>query len=113
MIALHNNYSFKFSDTKHVYCILAKKPLNIARAAFYSVSKDNTKRVILGYTNENTCIRDTNRLKVMLNEPEITCEKMPLEDVKYIASLMKMELAVILCENNDKYEIYYSTCNSS
>lgn len=112
MIALHNNYSFKFANTKHVYCILEKPSVTMSRAAFYSVSKDNTKRVILGYKDQYTCMRDTNRLRSSLNMSELVCEKMRFEDVKYMASLMKMELAIILCENDNTYEIFYSTCTT-
>ncbi len=113
MITLHNNYSFKFTKSKHVYCILEKKVLNTSRGAFYSVSKDNTKRVLLGYENENTCIQNTHRLRHLLNNPEITHTKIELQDIKYIANLMKLELAIIICESDDSYEIYYSTCNST
>ena len=112
MIKLHNNYSFKFTKTKHVYCILEKKVLNTSRGAFYSVSKDNTKRVLLGYENENICIQNTHRLRHAMNNPEITYTKINLDDIKYIARLMKLELAVIIAEHNDSYEIYYSTCSS-
>jgi hypothetical protein len=102
MITLHNNYSFKYTKSKHVYCILEKKILNTSRGAFYSISKDHT-----------TCIQNTHRLRHLLNNSEITHTKMELQDLKYIANLMKLELAIIICEKNDSYEIYYSTCNST
>ena len=113
MITLHNNYSFKFTKSKHVYCILEKKVLNTSRGAFYSVSKDNTKRVLLGYENEYTFVQNAHRLRHLLNNPDITHSKIDLQDMKYIASLMKLELAIILCERDDSYEIYYSRCTTT
>ena len=78
MITLHNNYSFKFTKSKHVYCILEKKVLNTSRGAFYSVSKDNTKRVLLGYENEYTCVQNAHRLRHLLNNPaDMFAAKLP------------------------------------
>lgn len=103
MLTLKNNFTYKYSTCKHIYCITDRKCASSHRMGVYSVPHKN-ERVVIGFADFEQCYVYVGRLQQEMNNLEIEAVRLDLNEVKYISCLMKLPVCVILNEGDQENE---------
>lgn len=119
IITFSNNFTYKYTTAKKVYCITNNKWCGSTRHInLYTVphvaretkQKDN---VILGFTDPNVCSVYVNNLRMGQGDASIEAIYMDFDDVKDISFMMKLAFTLVLNERinegsgEDIFDIYY------
>jgi phosphotransferase system IIB component len=117
MIKILDNYTYKFINRKHVYCISDCKTKTFSTTKYYSiphVSKETglINNALIGFANIKQCTGCVRELRKDFSSSEIIPIKVKLEDLKYMGSVMNLPVVVIIDEALGydlarTYEIYY------
>lgn len=117
MITLNDNYTYKFTNSKHVYCISRARTHHLTKVVYYTIphvkkSTTDIPNAILGFTDLKPCIRCVEQLRNMHEDDRIVPFQVSLDDVKYMGAIMNIPLIVVIGDvrskgSNGMYEIYY------
>jgi hypothetical protein len=118
MIKFRGNYSYRYVNMKHVYLISNSKPYQSTKMNFYTVPYtsqevgSSTNNVIVGFKNRDVCMDLVKNLNELVIEEQVIAVCFSIDEAKYIASLMKIPLVILLdikeVNNTKHYEIHYS-----
>lgn len=109
MLTLNNNFTYKYSSAKNIYCITDRKCASTHRMGVYSVPHKN-ERAVIGFTDFNQCHVYVRRLQQDTNNLDIDAVHLDVSEVKYISYLMKLPVCVIMNESDqeeDQFDVHY------
>lgn len=111
---LVNNFSYKYVNTKNVFCITGKIKPKYFDTTFLSIpytSTDNKieTNVLVSYTDKNICNKEIIKLNKDLKlKDDINLFEITLDEFKYMGIIMNIPIVVIINDKLDNiYEIYY------
>lgn len=117
MITLNDNYSYKYTNSKNIYCISRTRTHHLTKVVYYTIPHTKkgviaTPNAILGFTELRPCIRCVEHLRHIHEDDRIVPFQVSLEDVKYMGAIMNLPLVVVIGDVRKKdsdgtYEIYY------
>lgn len=109
MLSLKNNFTYKYSSAKNIYCITDRKCASTHRMGVYSIAHKN-ERAVVGFTDFKQCHVYVRRLQQDMNNLEIDAVRLDLKEIKYICHLMKLPVCVIMNESDreeDEFDVHY------
>lgn len=114
MIQLRNNYSYKFTNAKHVYCIVQDRNVRSPHYSLYSVPHTTihtTSNVLIGFVDPKFCDNISRMLQEKQCSKDIAPARIELDEFKYIGNMMNLPVVVIINKHEgalpEQFELYY------
>lgn len=114
MLKLIDNFSYKYIDTKYVFCITNPIKPKLFNTSFFSVpyiSQNNKIKtnVLIAYNKKDTCDYQVNKLNKYCDKDKdnISSFQIDLQEFKYIGGVMNIPIVVIIDDKSLHYNIYY------
>ena len=116
MLKLKGNYSYRYVDVKKVYVISNSKPNHSTKMHYYSVphtpiEQSVTNNVVIGFIRQQYCFDALTEIQSAHPDASLCIASLPFDELKYISSLLKMPVVVVVdkrIENDElRYEIFF------
>ena len=111
MIQLKSNFSYRYVNLKSVYLI------SNTNKSYFSVQhtsqqvNSRTNNVLLGFARQPDCLDTIKDMQNLHQEDHLIAVCLPFDDVKHIAGLLRMPLAVIVDKKVEddatQYELHF------